>query len=84
MRRELTYAAGDANDRAGIFGVFLASVTPVLPAVPPDVLQGWQAYTQRLRHATGTIRSVRTKRDGKEISTVAATVSFPLGVTADE
>jgi|DewCreStandDraft_5_1066085.scaffolds.fasta_scaffold01119_19 hypothetical protein len=60
-------------------GVFLASVTPVLPAVPPDVLQGWQSYTQRLRHATGTIRSVSAIREGKETSTQTATISFAFG-----
>jgi len=60
-------------------GFLLASVTPALPAVPPDVLQGWQAYTQRLRHATGTIRLVNTTRDGNEISTQTVTISFAFG-----
>jgi hypothetical protein len=54
---------------------------PVLAqsTVPPEVVQGWQAYVERFRFASGSAHSVSKLQEGKETSTQIGRMSFAFG-----
>jgi len=47
--------------------------------VPPEVVQGWRAYVERFRFASGSVHSVSKLQEGKETSTQIGRMSFAFG-----
>jgi hypothetical protein len=51
----------------------------VRAAAPPEVLQGWYAYTERFQHAVGKYHSKASIQQGNHTSTQSTEASFAFG-----